>query len=174
MKRIRLDGYNVFLHGALIVLAILVLVLSTENRRLEAGEAGAQAAGFLAVGDLLPTLPVRELDGAESELRFDGGDQDTIAMLFTTTCSICEENLGAWTKLYDQLGAELDFVAVGLDDPPAVRAYAAQNLLPFRVVVADDKTAFIKEYRLRGVPQTIRVSPEGRVKRLQLGRLAGW
>ncbi len=170
----RLNGYSVFLHGLLIVFGILVLMLGLENRKLEASQGGERSGTFLAAGDQLPALSVNELDGRESELRFDRARQDTVAMLFTTTCSICEDNLGRWLDLHQRLGGELDFVAIGLDDPQAVRAYAAENSLPFRVVTPNDKVGFAKGYRVKGVPQTILVGPDARVKKIQVGKLNGW
>ena len=65
-------------------------------------------------------------------------------------------------------------MAVGLDDPQAVRAYAAEKLLPFRVVTPSDRVGFAKGFRVKGVPQTILVGADARVKKIQVGKLSGW
>ncbi len=173
MKRESTHWYSVFLHGLLIVFAALALLLAAENRRLKAAPAAGQGPELLATGTALPAVSVNELDGSQSELRFDG-QRETVAMLFTTTCGVCEDNLSNWLDLYERLGADLDFVAIGLDDPPAVRDYADRKSLPFRVVTPENKLDFVKRFKARGVPLTILADAAGRVKKIQIGRVLDW
>jgi hypothetical protein len=170
MKRLSLGWYNVTLHVLLAVFAISVLLLASENRRLKA----APSADLLAAGDPLPTVLVNELDGSVSELSFDSQGQETIAMFFTTTCGICQDNLGNWLDLYERLGADHNFVAIGLDHPEAVRTYAARKSLPFRVVTPVNRPEFVEQFKVRGVPQTVLASADGRIRKIQRGRLRDW
>lgn len=174
MKRDSIGWYNITLHALLAVFAILVLVFASENRRLKAAPMDNPRADLLAAGDPLPTVLVNELDGSVSELSFDSQDQETIAMFFTTTCGICRDNLGNWLDLYKRLGADHNFVAIGIDDPEEVRTYAARNSLPFRVVTPVNRPEFVKQFKVKGVPQTVLASADGRIRKVQLGRLRDW
>ncbi len=173
MQRGGFAWYGVLLHGLLVVFSALVLLLATENRRLEAAQV-EQVASRLSLGDVIPPVQVRELGGGDSELRFDDGGRDTVAMVFTTTCSVCEDNLSHWVDLYQRLGSDHDFVAIGLDDPQAVQAFVTENALPFRVVTPENRAELAQGYGIKGVPKTILVGPDGRVKKFQVGRLKGW
>ncbi len=165
--------YSVFLHGMLIVFAALVFFLATENRRLEAQQAD-QRVSRLTTGDVIPTVRVHELAGGESDLRLDDGGRDTVAMVFTTTCPVCDDNLSRWVDLYERQADKHDFVAIGLGEPQAVQAFVAENKLPFRVVTPESRAEFSRGYGIKGVPKTILVGPDGRVKKFQVGRLSGW
>ena len=168
----RIGLYPVALHLALATACVLVVLLARENRRLEkALVVSRAAAGGIKVGDPLPEVAVTELDGSATALRFDDASRDTVVLVFTTTCSACEQNLGRWLDLHEQLGERYRFVAIGVDEPQATRAWSEEHGLPFRVVVPVDRRYFPESFGLTGVPQTIVVGADGRVKDVQLGVL---
>ena len=174
MQKIRIGRYGLFLHGMLAVLCVLVVLLAVENRRLKRPQEPRSSASTLTAGDALPTVKVHDLDGRPFDLRFDESGRDTLVMIFTTTCGICKENLGNWLDLYERLGDQHDFVAVGLDDPQAVSTYSARNSLPFRVVTPADRQAFMEGYGIRGVPQTLLVNGAGQLARIRAGLVRDW
>jgi|GEM_PF-2475809 peroxiredoxin len=164
--------FNFALYTALAACCVVVLLLVQQNRDLKEQlyTVSPAAAGGLHVGDRLPELAVREIDGAASRLQF-GPDTDTVIMLFTTTCSTCTTNLDNWRQLYAQQGDSYQFVAISADQPEATRTYAERNALPFRVVLPEDPAFFGSMYGVDRVPVTIVAGPDGRVKEIRQGLL---
>lgn len=169
----RFGWYTIVLHAVLVSFCALILLLARENRRLEERlhRASVAAAGGPEVHDLLPEMRVTELDGAESVLAFNDRTNDSVVLVFTTTCPACRKNLEPWRDLHRRFGDRYRFVAVGLDPPEATRRYVEEHDLPYRVVIPDDRSAFQRQYGIKGVPQTLVVGPDGRVKDVRPGVL---
>ena len=167
-----LSPYSIVLHVALLVFGVLVLLLARENRKLEEVlEATSLRTGnSLESGQQLPDVAVIELDGRRSELSFQDA-ADSLLFLFTTTCSVCEENLDRWLDLHRRFDDRFQIVAIGLDDLEATRAYVEEHDLPFRVVVPADRQYFPTAFGVLGVPETILVGAGGEVKDIRLGVL---
>lgn len=174
MSNKRFGGYAIGLHAVLVVFCFLILLLARENQRLEERlyRASLAAAGGPEVHDLLPELPVTGLDGNDAVLTFDGLAQDSVVLVFTTTCPACQQNLEPWRDLHRRFGDRYRFVAVGLDSPEATRRFAEQNDLPFQVVTPADRSGFQRAYGITSVPQTLVVGRDGRVKDVQPGVLS--
>ena len=172
MQSISTRIFNFALCTALAACCVVVLLLVQQNRNLKEQlyTVSPAAAGGLKVGDRLPELAVREIDGAENRLDF-GPDADSVIMLFTTTCSTCTTNLDNWRQLYAQQGQSYQFVAISADRPEATRTYAERHALPFRVVLPEDPAFFSYMYGLDRVPMTIVAGPDGRVKEIREGLL---
>lgn len=175
MPRTTVGWYGVALHAALVVLAALTLLLTAQNRRLR-GDAPPPADAAPEVGDVLPPVDVRGLDGDAFSLAFAERSRPTVVLAFTTTCPVCSDSWADWRNLYDRLHATHDFVAVGLDDAEAVRREIASREPPFPVVLPDDPRELGLTYGIRAVPMTFLVAPGGEVRRIELGRLdlADW
>ncbi len=173
MKNQRFGLYTITIHAALVAFCLLVLMLTRENGRLKEGlyQASLAAVAGPEVDERLPEVPVIDLDGIESVLHFDGQAQDSVVLVFTTTCPACKGNLASWRDLYEHHGDRYRFVAVGLDEPEATRQYAAQNELPFPVVIPADRPSFQQAYSISSVPQTLVVGADGRVKSVRPGIL---
>jgi peroxiredoxin len=173
MSNKRLGWYAIVLHAVLVIFCLLILLLARENRRLEERlvRAALAAVGGPEIDDLLPEVPVTELDGIEAVLAFDGQARETVLLVFTTTCPACQKNLEPWRDLHRRFGDRYRFVAVGLDPPEETRRFAEQHDLPYRVVVPADRSAFQRAYGIESVPQTLVVGADGRVKDVQPGVL---
>lgn len=167
------NPYYIILHIALLAFGIQVLFLAKENRRLETVlETSSQRAGAnLESGQQLPDVAVVELDGQQSEIRFHDAAADSLLFVFTTTCSVCEDNLDRWLDLHQKFDDRFQIVAIGLDDLETTRAYVEQHDLPFRVVVPADRQYFPKAFGVIGVPETILVGAGGEVKDIRMGVL---
>ncbi|MCG8460077.1 MAG: TlpA family protein disulfide reductase, partial [Holophagales bacterium] len=157
--------------AVLFALGLLVVLLAAENRRLEEALriAAQRSPGGLAVGDTLPDFEVADLDGraAGSPL---AAKRPSLLFFFTTTCSTCDQNLGAWLDLHERYGEAFRVLGIGLDSPAAIREYADRHRMPFEVVVVSDPRT-IQGLGLVGVPDTLLVDGEGRVQARHLGVL---
>ncbi len=173
MSNKRFSWYATGLHVALVALCLLTVLLARENRSLkdDLHSVSMLAAGGPEVDDLVPAVPVTDLDGLDSELAYDDSARDSVVLVFTTTCPACRQNLGHWRDLHQRFGDRYRFVAVGLDSPKATRTWVEENDVPFQVVLPADRSSFRLEYGITSVPQTLVVSTDGRVKLTQPGVL---
>jgi hypothetical protein len=162
----RIGWYSAVLHLALIALAIQVVVLTQRN----GGPAG-EVPETIAAGDAVEPIPVVDLEGRERTVRFDGKSEDTLLFVFTTTCPACKANVPAWIDLYQRLGDRFDVVGISVDDPGPTVEYIAEYDLPYPVVTPADPVGFPRRYRIPGVPQTLRIGPDGEVRGAWIGPL---
>lgn len=169
MSSKRLDTYTVTIHCMLVGLAALVAVLVSENRALRA--LVAPPPPELTVGEAVPEVAVRGLEGGEELLSFAPAERESLLLVFTTTCSACRANQDAWRSLYEDTHDRLRVVGVSLDDPDATRAYREEHALPFPVVVPADPQAFARDYAVTRVPFTVHLGRDGRVKGAWFGGL---
>ncbi len=58
-----------------------------------------------------------------------------------------------------------------MSDPEAVRAYAREHDLSYPILIPEDRRGFPEAYEIPGVPTTVRVAPDGTVRRVWVGRL---
>jgi len=162
-------AYAVFLHVTLAVLAVLVVLLALENRRLEAS---IPRPPILAPGEMVPDVGVISLEGSPQKLSFPE-DRETFLLVFTTTCPNCADTWPIWKSLHKRF-TDRRFVAIGLDDPAAVSEYAQKLDVDFDIVTLSDTDEFKRLFKVVGVPLTILVGKDQTVKRIELGRLTGW
>lgn len=176
MAERRMAWYRIALYAAVAALCVLVVLLARENRqledRLQTVSREQSAEGNIQVGDYLSEFAVTELDGSFTSLAFDGVDRESIVLLFTTTCSACQQNVDPWLELHERVRGRYRFAAIGIDDPELVRTFAEAHALPFEVFVPVDRQQFPETHHIVGVPQTLVVGSDGRVKDIRLGVLA--
>lgn len=108
----RPDGFTIFLGIACAALAVLVVLLSIQNRRLkeEIADLAARSAvvgGTWSVGDPVGSLTLRSVDG-ESKVAFPppGASGSTALLVFSTTCPACRETFPWWNELTRQVGPD--------------------------------------------------------------------
>jgi peroxiredoxin len=117
-------------------------------------------------GDAMPAFEGKDLAGQRLTLRYNDTKVPTVLYVFRPSCVWCSRNLRNVNALV-QSNSRFRFIGVclekvGLDD------YLHQNPLGFPVVV-DPSEQTLQAYRLGGTPQTVVISPEGRVLENWLG-----
>ncbi len=163
----RWSGYSVFLHLALVVLAVQVVYLMRQNQALmQRGEPPR-----LAAGEVFQPMEVQSLDGQPSVLEFAATPEETVLFVFTTTCPVCQENQDVWKDLYTRFDAHYDIVGISVDETVATQNYVADNGLPFPVFIPTQPGTFPSTYKISSVPQTIVVDRDGEVKHMWTGTL---
>ncbi|MEM7355344.1 MAG: TlpA disulfide reductase family protein [Acidobacteriota bacterium] len=172
MQSNRTSGYAVFVHLAAAALAVMVLLVSSENRRLEAQlrQANTVEAGIDA-GAPLPEVTVADLAGRESQVTYQAGSPASVFLVFDPTCGSCNENLPRWQELYERYKDDYRFIGVSLETVESTQVYAEANGLPYPIVVPRDSAGFISSYGINRVPMTLVADSEGFAVEARVGVL---
>ncbi|MBM4162479.1 MAG: TlpA family protein disulfide reductase [Ignavibacteria bacterium] len=161
-------AYYIVLHIAVIVLAIQVVVLSSQNKKLKQPRAPS-IAEQLQVGD---TLVLHRLELVQDGSKLDTTSRRQMIFIFTTTCPFCKEIVPTWNELSVMAQSSLSVFAVSLDSKDLTSEYIKQNRVSYPVLVANDAKTFKKINKTHVVPQTILVERNGKVQKVWTGKLS--
>jgi hypothetical protein len=156
---------------ALAVSVTLNVLLARRVRSLTYARSASMAEYQLQVGSAVPPIAVKRLGGQKEVISYQGVNQTTILYVFTPPCSWCARNMDNFKTLLGKESGEYRFIALSLSDD-TLAEYVAKNDLKLPVysgLSMDTKAA----YKLSGTPQTIVISPEGRVLQNWMGAYVG-
>ncbi len=116
----RLDLFTLFLVGACLALAVLVLLLARQNRQLKETLVGhvhptTPGAAEFKPGDQVSPITVVADSGQKTHVTFGGGEKKTLLLVFSSTCPACDQTLPVWRQL----------LAAGT--PPSIRVVGIQT-----------------------------------------------
>jgi peroxiredoxin len=114
----------------------------------------------LAAGQAVPAVRVKDLQGTVTSIEY-ADHRPTVLYVFLTTCPWCMKNLENIRHLVTQKQGDFRFVGISLDSD-GLEAYIAEHKLDFPVYTHPDKPS-VTAYGFGAVPQTIVISPEGKV-----------
>lgn len=111
------------------------------------------------------------IDGSDVTLSALRGKAVVVAF-WATWCEYCREELPLIADLYAEAHDDgLEVLAVNLhDEPEQVVAFVAELGLPYPVLM-DRRGEVANRYRVRGLPTTVFIDPEGAVQRVHLGTI---
>ncbi len=114
---------------------------------------------------------LKAIDGSDVTLSSLRGKAVVIAF-WATWCEYCREELPLIAGLYEEVREDgLEVLAINmLEEPERVVAYVAELELPYPVLM-DRRGEVAAQYRVRGLPTTVFIDPEGAVQRVHLGTL---
>mgnify|MGYP001619430214 CR=1 FL=1 len=159
--------YQVFLHVALIALAIEVIVLAIQNRELKdssnrTARTGIKQGEYFSLNGVHEFLNSSNIDSSKTQLIY----------LFTTTCPFCEKNLASWMEISAKSRKQqIVVIGISLDSEDRTKDYVKAKRLEFPVFIADDPTRFKEANRIIGVPGTVVRSRSGTVDAIWIGLL---
>ena len=159
--------YSAFLHLAVVMLAIQVVILSNQNRRMKEA-AGGSAPDGLKIGD---TLVLQGVSPVNSRLILDTTSARQLVFIFTTSCPFCKQTVPMWNKLAARLQRSIPIIAISLDSRDSTIEYVKGNNLSFAVAFPLDAGRFKKLNKIVGVPMTLVRENSGKVLRLWKGKL---
>jgi peroxiredoxin len=119
----------------------------------------ASTGHSLQEGSLVPVLAVKDFDG--NDIRLQPGKLPLILYFFSESCSWCERNTAHINELELRSRNRYRVVGVSLSSDN-VREYALRHGFVFPVYGTPSRST-LEPYKIEGTPQTVVVSPEGRV-----------
>ena len=137
----------------------------------------------LKVGDVPPELTLIGADGSQSPLTSLDGQPIQLADLrgkavwinfFASWCPPCQSETPILRDIADRYrnqGLEVIGVSVQESSPDNVRAYAQKYLLDY-TIGADSRGSIYNAYRLRGIPTSFFIGPEGAIHSIVNGPLS--
>lgn len=146
----------------LLVFSILLnLLLAWKVKSLESSLLSIKAEGVLAAGTLVPPIEARDMEGRPARIAYLANEPQTVLYIFTPQCKWCTRNLENIRRLAEQARRDYRFIGLSLssDELPD---YVKNNQLGFPVY-RDISPTFLTTYKAGGTPQTLVISPEGRV-----------
>ncbi len=148
----------------LVISASVNLLLSWRiysDRRYEERLSDARRPPQLKIGSLVPVISGSDPAGASIEVGYSRRQHPVILYAFAAKCGWCKRNLPVVKQLRAQTQNRYDFYALALSDA-GLSAYIHDNDFDVPVVAnLPDETR--QAYALRGTPETILVSADGRV-----------
>jgi peroxiredoxin len=131
-----------------------------------AGLAATRLAGQ-APGDSAPDFTLRTLDGDTVRLS-DFRGRPVVINFWATWCPPCRDEIPLLADVYHAHASD-SLIVLGVNgrdqelSTRAVQKFVAELHVPFPVLL-DEKGRARKRYRLRGLPTTVFVGPDGRVR----------
>jgi len=152
--------------GSVLLNVVLAHRLREFNRLF--GETSEQ---LLKPGATVPSFECVDLEGQAQTIAYNSVSKPTVLYIFTPPCSWCARNMDSFKELVARKGADYRFIGVSLSREGLTEYVAAQGLtLPIYTRLSLES---LKIYKLGGTPETIVISPEGRVLRNWMGAYVG-
>jgi peroxiredoxin len=153
--------------GILTILLIcsvaLNVMLARKTSRLQGTLDTIESGKKLLPGSPVPPLELTSLEGSPAKISYADANVPTVLYVFSTSCVWCARNSDNIKFLTDRLKNSYRFVGVSLDrDVKEPGEYASNSDLPFPVYHTPSPSAW-QTYKLGGTPQTIVISPEGKI-----------
>ncbi len=156
--------FSRFTHHVLLLLLCtsvgLNLLLAKRVRQL-AATIGPPLQEPLRVGTLVPPITAKGLDGKSEIISYAGTNRLTVLYVFTPQCVWCVRNLDNVKSLLQAKGREDRFIGLSLTEV-GLADYVRTNGLPLPVFAGLSSTTR-SAYKMGNTPQTLVISPEGRI-----------
>lgn len=156
--------------------AALGLGLGTPSEATETvlAATGADASRGAVEGERRPDFRLVGLDGDWVMPRhFDG--EPLLVYFWATWCATCRSTIPDLQRLSEAHGGALNVVGLAIDEPDAVRAFAAEKGLTFPIAVGNtDATATLRSWgntQSSGVPLLVLVGRDGMIRWRHFGTI---
>ncbi|HVE13704.1 MAG TPA: TlpA disulfide reductase family protein [Elusimicrobiota bacterium] len=122
-----------------------------------------------AAPERAPSLALQDLGGKTVRLS-DFQGKVVLLDFWATYCEPCHESIPMFEKLYDELKPRgLEVVGVSMDPAPEeVPPYVRENRMRYTVLL-DPQTTSQDSFGVRGLPTTMLIDRQGRIRRRWLG-----
>ncbi len=135
-------------------------VVAHRLRRLEA-RVGPARPPPLAVGAAVPPIVATGLDGRSDTIAYAGSPRLTVLYVFTPQCGWCAKNMDNFKTLLRAKAQDDRFIGLSLSEE-GVADYVRTHELTLPIFTSLSSET-ISAYKLGGTPQTLVISPAGRV-----------
>lgn len=155
----------------LVVSVALNVMLALKIRELTDTQNARRAERELEVGTAVPAITARRLDGKSETITYADSTRPTVIYVFTPQCMWCTRNLDNFQTLVNQKGKDYRFIGISLSKE-GLEKYVADHQLAFPIYT-DIPTEVGEAYKMGGTPQTVVISPQGKVLQNWPGAYAG-
>jgi peroxiredoxin len=166
--------YQYALIALCFILAIEVLLLSTQNRRLKAQLSGKfdSSVAALQPGETVNAVQVQTLDGTSDVLTYKEPSSKNLLFIFSTTCPHCEKTIPAWNSIASKaVIGKCNVFGISVQDADMTLAFVRQKNIGFVTFSASKDSSFLSGYKITGVPVSILLEGKGIVKKTWTGEL---
>jgi peroxiredoxin len=125
----------------------------------------------LQTGITVPAFEAIDLEGRTQMITYNRVSKPTVLYVFTPSCSWCARNMDNFKTLIDKESSEYRFIGISLADQ-GLADYVRKNELNLPIY-SGLSAETLKAYRLGSTPQTIVISPEGKVLQDWAGAYVG-
>jgi hypothetical protein len=161
-------AYQAFIHIALIVLGIEVVVLAHQNRHLKGVNQTPEIVA-LKTGDSFSLSGIVALG---SGWQIDSTSKQLICV-FATKCPFCQKAIAGWKRLDSlRIAGRIAMIGISIDSTLETKRFVRENAIGWPIFVAGDPKEFKKMNHVAGVPLTALISGTGTVEQVWLGPLS--
>lgn len=129
-----------------------------------------RAADSLAVGTVLPPLRGKHLDGSVAVVDYRASRMPTLLYVMSPQCGWCVRNRTNFQAMMSQIEGRFRLVCVSLSTEGLAEYVAANHLnVPQVELLVEVPQSVLAAHKLTATPQTLVVSPEGRLLKLWRG-----
>lgn len=153
-----------------VALVVSFVLNGVQGRRILQLEARQSTA--LVEGTLVPRMTVRDLDGRRHLIEYGSNSVPTVLYVFSPTCQWCRSNASKIESLAGQIAGRYRVIGVSLSDD-LLRQYITEYA-PKYSVYSTGRDEEAGDYHFGVTPQTIVVSPDGKVLRSWYGAYQGY
>jgi peroxiredoxin len=157
--------YFTYATGVLLLASLSLNLI--QNRRIHS-QLESNVSTALQEGDKVPPLQARDLHGRDAVVDYQKVSTKTIIYVFSPTCSWCRRNEHDAISLAESAKSRgYRFVGISLS-PFGLARYVSDHHLTFPIytIVSED---VLRGYKFGSTPQTLVISPSGRVLRVWTG-----
>src|SRR6266480_5398132 len=150
--------------GGLVLLVASVALNVVLARKLESyskAQSIVASSRLLKIGANVPPITAKRLDGQREVISYQGANEPTVLYIFTPPCSWCARNMDNFKTLVGNESGQYRFIGLSLSEE-TLPEYVAKNELKLPVYSGLSPET-LKTYKLGSTPQTIVISPEGKV-----------
>jgi peroxiredoxin len=131
----------------------------------------AESSRILQIGATASPFAARGLDGRMVMVTYAHLSKPTVLYVYTPTCPWCVRNLENLKALIRAKESEYRFLGISLSSE-GLQQYLAEHALELPTFTGLSEEVQ-KTYKLQGTPETIVISPEGRVLQNWMGAYSG-
>jgi len=174
IKNKQVNQYRIFIAVAIILLVgstILNVLLSQKVRYLTDTLNELESQSRLNEGENVPSFEAKDLSEKSVTISYSDTNQPTVLYIFTPQCRWCSENLANIKALANETRGKYRLIGLSLNKEE-LNTYVEKNNFDFPIYT-DIPTAVESAYKFGGTPQTLVISPEGKVIKNWIGVYTG-
>jgi peroxiredoxin len=155
-----------------LAMSVALNVILAHRVRSMTHERSAQITDYqLQIGTTVAPIQAKHFGGQQEIVSYQDTTQFTVIYVFTPACTWCARNLDNFKALVHDKKNEYRFIGVSLTDE-GLAEYVTKNQLKLPIY-SGPSLETLKSYKLGSTPQTIVISPEGKVLQDWLGAYIG-